>query len=171
VTIGEATCHDQLVDLLRARKEQLGLSNAFVDDLIMLAGGHTDKLLGPARKRGLSPFTMDAMLTALALKLIVVQDDEQTARMAPRWAARDGRQLRSPVRTAVVAPALVRRAKFAVMREAGRAGGKARWRGISSEARSALMTRVSWARASVRKSIKAPRSKAENPQENGPWAS
>lgn len=156
--IGEATNHDQLVDLLRARKEALGLSNAFLDDLIMLAGGHTDKLLGPARKRGLSPFTLDAMLSALALKLIVAQDDEQTARMRPRWDSRDARQVRSSVRTAVVAPALVRRAKFAVMREAGRSGGQARWRGVSAKRRSELMTIVSWARASVRRPVEALRS-------------
>jgi hypothetical protein len=139
---GEVTCHDQLVDALRARKEHLGLSNAFVDDLIMLAGGHTDKLLGPARKRGLSPFTLDAMLTALALKLVVVQDDEQADRMRARWGARDARQVRSPVRTATVGPAVIRRARFAVARELGRAGGRARWKGTTPELRRKLMRAV-----------------------------
>jgi|SRR6516162_2352183 len=164
----EARSHDELVDAMRARKESLGLSNAFVDDLIMLAGGHCDKLLGPARKRGLSPFTMDAMLSALALKLIVVEDIEQAARMQSRWDSRDARQVRSPVRTAAIGAAMVRRARPAVIRELGRRGGVARWRGVAPEVRRELMTAVSWSRDCVRKSVEPPRSSDGAPVERAP---
>jgi hypothetical protein len=39
----------------------------------------------------MSPFTLDAMLSALALKLVVLEDSDQAARMRPRWDSRDAR--------------------------------------------------------------------------------
>ena len=111
---------------------------------------------------------MDAMLSALALKLIVVEDGDQTARVRPRWDGRDARQVRSPVRTAAIGAAMVRRARPAVIRELGRRGGVARWRGVAPEVRRELMTAVSWSRDCVRKSVEPPRSSDGAPVERAP---
>jgi hypothetical protein len=112
-------------------------------------------LLGPSRKRGLSQMTLDGMLSALALKLVVVEDEAQAQRMRPRWERRDMRAVRPSARIAKVT---LQRATPHVARELGRRGGKARWRGISSEVRRELMTTVSRARSSVRNPIEAVRS-------------
>jgi hypothetical protein len=154
--LGQATSHDQLVDLLRARQVELKLANDLVDHIALLTAGHTDKLLGPSRQRGLSQVTLDALLSCLALKLIVTQDDEQAARMRSRWEGRDQKQVR--LSTTRIAKATLRHATSHVVRALGRKGGQARWCGIGPEARRELMTAVSWARASVRKPIEAPRS-------------
>ena len=80
--LAEATCCDELVDAFRARKTALRLSNEAIDHIIPLAAGHCDKLIGPSQTRGLSQLSLDGMLAALALKLIVVVDPDQVARMA-----------------------------------------------------------------------------------------
>jgi hypothetical protein len=155
VYIGEARSHDELIQVMAERKSALGLSNEFLDNTIPLSDGHTDKVLGPSRERGLSQFTLDGMLAALALKLVLVEDPEQAARMRPRWEGRDQRQVRPPAR---IGKSLIARARPHVVRELGRQGGKARWRGVDPEVRRRLMTQISWARPSVRKAIEAARS-------------
>jgi hypothetical protein len=137
--IAEATCCAELVDAFRARKEALGLSNEAVEHLIPLAAGHCDKVLGPSGTRGLSQTTLDGMLNALGLKLLVAIDPEQVARMRSRWEGRDLRQVRPPAK---VAAALIARARPAVLRELGRRAGQARWRGIDPKLRSRLMSEL-----------------------------
>ena len=120
-----------------------------------MSDGHTDKILGPSRERGLSQITLDAMLAMLALRLVVVEDSEQAARMRPVWSGGDKRQLRPAAR---IGKSMIARARPHVIAELGRQGGKARWRGIGPEVRRRLMTEVSWARASVRKPVEVVRS-------------
>jgi hypothetical protein len=154
--IGETQTHDGLVDLLRARQAALGLSNETVDHLALFTSGHCDKLLGPSRQRGLTQVTLNALAGVLAIKLLVVEDEQQAEHMRPRWEGRDQRQVR--LSTTRIAKATLRHATPHVVRALGRKGGVARWRGIGPEARRELMTAVSWARASVRKPIEAVRS-------------
>jgi hypothetical protein len=87
--LGEATCHDELVDVLRARQIALKLSNETLDHIALLSQGHVDKLLGPSRQRGLSRISFDALLSSLALKLVVIEDEKQSACMKARWEARN----------------------------------------------------------------------------------
>ena len=167
VYIGEARSHDELIQVMAERKSALGLSNEFLDNTIPLSDGHTDKVLGPSRERGLSQLTLDGMLAALALRLVIVEDPEQAARMRPRWEGRDHRQLRPAAR---IGKSMIARARPHVIRELGRSGGQARWRGVSARRRSELMTIVSWARSSVRKPIEAPRSSGRPAVETPPEA-
>jgi hypothetical protein len=153
--IGEAASHNELIDVLRARKEQLGLSNAWIEHTIQLADGHCDKVLGPARERGLSQLTIDGLLAVLAIKLVVVEDEAAVARMRPMWDGRDQKQVRPPSR---IAKSAIARALPYAVRALGRAGGVARWRGVDPEVRRKLMTAVSRARSNVRKPVVAPRS-------------
>jgi hypothetical protein len=147
VLLGEATSHDELISVMIVRKAQLGLSNEFIDNTIPLSDGHTDKILGPSRERGLSQLTLDAMLSVLALKLIVVEDARQAARMKSRWSGRDCRMLRPPAR---IGAALIKRARPAVLRAAAAAAAKARWSGTTPELRRLVMRSVWMARRNVR---------------------
>ena len=42
-------CSDDMVEAFRARKEQLGLSNAAIEERLLMAAGTCDKYLGPTR--------------------------------------------------------------------------------------------------------------------------
>jgi len=143
--IGVATCHHELVEVLRERKAALGLSNELLDHLAGLTSGHVDKLLGPSQSKGLSRVTLDGMLGALGVKLIAAVDDVQVARMQPRWESRDATHVRrrSPTR---LAAGVVKRARPRVLRELAKNAAKARWRSISPELRSALMKAAARAR-------------------------
>ena len=139
--LAEATCCDELVDAFRARKTALSLSNEAIEHIIPLAAGHCDKLIGPSQTRGLSQLSLDGMLAALALKLIVVVDPDQVARMSPLWentGRRDNKMVRSC--TTRVAKVTLARAQPHVVRELGRCGGLKTWRTIDSRLRSKLMS-------------------------------
>ncbi len=89
--IGEATDHDELLAVLRKRKAALQLSDAIVDELAGMAAGHTGKLLGPAPVKTLGAVSLSALLSVLALRLIIVEDTEQAARIGRRWQRRTER--------------------------------------------------------------------------------
>ena len=137
--IGEAASHDELVAVLRERQLALGLSNELVDHVALLSSGHCDKLLGPGRQRGLSQLSLDALMAALAVKLLVVEDGAMAARMRPHWQGKDAKQVRMPSR---VAKDLIARVRPAVLRDLGRRAGQARWRGIDPKLRSRLMSEL-----------------------------
>jgi hypothetical protein len=147
MVIGEATSHNELIAVMRQRKDALGLSNGWIDDALSLADGHTDKILGPAQERGLTQLTLDGMLSVLALKLVVAEDDTAATRMRPLWERRDHRQVRPPAR---IAASLVKRAKPLVMREAAKAAAAARWRRTTPELRRQIMDAVWRSRRNVR---------------------
>jgi hypothetical protein len=153
--VGEATSHDQLVDLLRARQESLQLSNEVLDHLALFTSGHSDKLLGPSRSRGLSQISLDSLLSSLALKLLVVEDEQQAERMRSRWEGRDQRQVR--LSTTRIAKATLRHATPHVVRELGRRGGLNTWRKIpDSRLRSRLMSELAKLRWRAQRSASAP---------------
>jgi hypothetical protein len=155
----EVRCCAELVDAFRARKDALGLSNEATDHLIRLTAGHTDKVLSGTR--GLSPLTLDGMLSVLGLKLLVAIDPDQVARMRPRWEGRDQRQVRLPAR---VGAALLKRARPEILRSFSRKGGQARWKGTTPELRRKLMRAV-WKARTVPAQLSA-----DAPAESSPGA-
>jgi hypothetical protein len=94
--IGEAHDYDSLVAILRLRKNALRLSDAVTDDIAGLTAGHTGNLLGPSRVKTLGAMSLSALLGALALRLVVVEDVEQAARVRDRWGRRDELRVRRP---------------------------------------------------------------------------
>jgi hypothetical protein len=141
--LGVATCHDELIEVLRVRKAALGLSNELLDHLMPATSGHCDKLLGPSQERGLSRSSLDGMLSALGLQLLVAVDPVQSARMQPQWESRDAKQVRPPAR---LAAALVKRARPLVLSQLARKANDARWSRVSPELRSRLMRELAKAR-------------------------
>jgi hypothetical protein len=139
VWIGEAASHDELIAVLRERQVALQLSDQTLDAISGLTHGHVSKLLGPGRARGLSEISMNALVGALAVRLVIIEDVEQAARMKPHWEGKDMRQVRLPAR---VGAALMKRMRPVVLRELGRRAGQARWRGIDPKLRSRLMSEL-----------------------------
>jgi hypothetical protein len=129
--IGEATDHDSLVALLRQRKAALQLSDQLVDELGGLAQGHTGKLLGAAPVKTLGAVSLSALLAVFGLKLVVVVDEMQTARIGHRWQ-------RKAVTRDHPASYTIAAARPLVLARAARKAALARWKGTTPEDRAAV---------------------------------
>jgi hypothetical protein len=90
VTDALVTTVDELIEALRSRKDELGLSNAFVEAQLQMADGHCDKLLGPTRRKGMSVAVLLDIIELFGAQLVIQVDAETEARMRERWERRDG---------------------------------------------------------------------------------
>jgi hypothetical protein len=95
--------YSELVAALRARAEALDVSNLTLDEVTGLPSGYSGKVLG--RSQILGRLSLGLLLDALGLRLVVIEDPEVFARIAPR---------------------LERRRKNGAHRQLGPAGGQQR---------------------------------------------
>jgi hypothetical protein len=147
VFVGECRTHEELIGVLAERQRALNLSNEMLDDLARLTHGHVSKLLGPGRERGLSEISMNALMEALAVRLIVVEDSARVAQMKPHWEGKDLKQVRMPAR---IGAALIKRVRPVVLRQLASKAATARWSRIGKERRRQIMQAVSAARRHAR---------------------
>lgn len=92
---------DELVDLIRRRRDELGITHETIDHLTGWASGYASKLLSPEPMKGLGKQSLSLVLDALALgiaRIEFVEDPTVAARMRPRWLRRKRPQMR-PRRT------------------------------------------------------------------------
>jgi hypothetical protein len=122
---------DDLIEVLRARKTELGLSNSFVDAQLQMADGGCDKVLGPSHK-GMSLLVMFDLVELFGGKLVFEVDAETEARMRDRWERREERNVRESAR---VSKAILERARPAFYRQLSRLGNEARTKMLPPEAR------------------------------------
>lgn len=87
--------YDGLIEALRQRKAELGLSCLLMDELSGLPAGYTGKVLGPRRIKSLGAISTDAINGALGVKLAVIEDPDAMKRMAPRWERRNEAHVRA----------------------------------------------------------------------------
>jgi hypothetical protein len=87
-----------LIEVLRARKEQLGLSNVYIETQLQMADGGADKVLGPSTVRGMSLSVMFDIVELFGCRLVIQPDPELEAKMQNRWARRDERSVRQQAR-------------------------------------------------------------------------
>jgi hypothetical protein len=132
--IGEATDLDALVEILRQRKAALQLSDQLVDELAGLSAGHTGKVLGAAPTKFLGRISLGALLGALALRLVVVEDREALARVGKRWERREDSRVHDNGRISRLA---IRRVRPIIMSELARKGAAARWKNATADDRRA----------------------------------
>jgi hypothetical protein len=123
---------DDLIEVLRARKAELGLSNSFVDAQLQMAEGGCDKVLGPSQAKGMSLLVMFDFVELFGGKLVFEVDAETEARMRDRWERREERNVREPGR---VSKAILERARPAFYRQLSRLGNEARTKMLPPEAR------------------------------------
>jgi len=114
---------DDLIEALRLAKEMRNLSFKVIDDLGGFTQGHMERVIGPRREKGMSPFVLQMLCSILAVKLIMVPDEEQAQRMADKWEGRDSSNVR--LEKGRVSKSLLERAKPHVLKDLATAGGKA----------------------------------------------
>jgi hypothetical protein len=86
--LGEARNSDEMLEIWRAHKARIGLSDKDFDELANLATGHIGKVLGPTGVKNFGNKTFTAINWTLAIKWIAVPDVDHAAFMAPHWADR-----------------------------------------------------------------------------------
>jgi hypothetical protein len=74
-----------LLEAIRARQDELDLSCETIDELAGLPARYTAKLLAPVPLRGISHMSLTAILGALGIGLIVVEDVAQREKVKDRW--------------------------------------------------------------------------------------
>jgi DNA-binding phage protein len=113
-----------LLSALSARQVELGLSNEALENLAGLCRGHVQKVCGPSRERSPTLRTVDRMLTALGLSIILIRDPEKFDRVTqhPR---RDESHVRSRLSAGTI-----KRARPIIIDELLRRAARRRWRGV-----------------------------------------
>jgi hypothetical protein len=82
---------DELLDVVRGRRDELGLTHETIDSLGGLCDGYFSKLAADPPVRGFGEMSLRAVLGALALRIAevtIIEDVEQAKRMRPRWRPR-----------------------------------------------------------------------------------
>lgn len=87
--LGEVRTYNDLHLILRARSDELGITRLTLDEAAGLTPGHASKILAPQPIKRLGDATFPLMLGALGLKLIVVEDEQALARIAPKLVKRE----------------------------------------------------------------------------------
>ena len=92
--LAEITDYDTLVVALRARADQLEVSRETISDLAGLPDRYASKLLSLRHVRRIGLESLGPMLSALGLKLIVVEDQAALKRCGSRLVKRNKSQVR-----------------------------------------------------------------------------
>jgi hypothetical protein len=152
------TNYNGLVEALRARQARLELSDETLDDVAGLTRGHTNKVLGPSRDRGIGSATLEAYLMALAIDLLVVENKQKLKQMRPHYEGRAASHVRTehPIGKVVLSRAMSRlgQQRMAMLTSGERAyfasiGGRSRATALSPEQRQSIArkgARVRWER-------------------------
>jgi len=93
----EASGYAGLRDAIRARVEQLSISRICLDEITGLPIGYCGKLLSQGKTKGrkqIGPLSLDLLLPATGLKLLLVDDRDALAKIEPKYVARDATQVR-----------------------------------------------------------------------------
>jgi hypothetical protein len=77
-----------ILDVVRARRDELNISHETIDEIAGFPAGYTSKLLAPTPMRGVSHMSLGGVLGALAIGLVVVEDPGQRAKVEGRWRPR-----------------------------------------------------------------------------------
>lgn len=78
----------ELIAALRTRAQSLGLAYGTVDEIAGLPDRYTSKLFAPQPIKNLGPISFEAILGALGVTVILVEDQAQCERVSGRWTQR-----------------------------------------------------------------------------------
>lgn len=152
---------EDLIEALRAAKELRNLSFKTLDALGDFTEGHMERVIGPRREKGMSPFVFQMLCSMLAVKLEMVFDPDQAAKMLATWEGRNTSNVR--IEKGRVSKSLIERAKPHVLKESGRVGAAVRNSMLSPEHRSTIASNAAkarWKMTGLKKTKKARKKRA-----------
>jgi hypothetical protein len=129
---GLLTTADAVLTAVRARQNEIGLSNAMLDELSGFADGTSNKYCGPSREKMPLVSTLFLMLGAMGVGVVLVEDADAVKRLSGRWTRRQDNHIQSTGRLAQVA---IQRALPAAITKLASSGGKSRWEGVDADER------------------------------------
>lgn len=139
--------YEALMAIIRARKAELGMTDAALESLSGLPQGYVGKLLGPQRQKHFGRFSfflvINALGLALQMRMVLIEDAKALAENAPHWTKRKAPPAKPLSRSVVIADF------HGFMRRLGRRGGKARTAALSPEQRQRIAQlggRARWAK-------------------------
>jgi hypothetical protein len=71
--------YESLIEVCRQRADELAISREGIDGLSGCAPGFAGKVLGHRQRKKLGPETLKPILQVLGLKLLIIEDDRETA--------------------------------------------------------------------------------------------
>jgi hypothetical protein len=98
---------DELLAVIRGRRDQLDIAHVTIDAISGVADGYTSKLLCDPPMKQFGPISLDAILGALALQIVeitIIEDAEQAAKIGHRWVRRKRRSTAPEVLWCVAKP-------------------------------------------------------------------
>jgi hypothetical protein len=117
--LGEARNSDEMLEIWRARKTTVGLSNRTFDELGNFSSGHIDKILGPTGSKLFGPVSFSKLNWTLAIKWVAVVDLEHAEFMAAHWADRQRDVSNVRLEPNRVSKEIIARARPIVLKEFG----------------------------------------------------
>jgi hypothetical protein len=96
------TSMPDLVAAIRARRDELNISHELIDDIAGLQSGYTSKLLAPVPGKNLGYMSLGAIMGALGIGLVVVEDSARRALVEGRWRQRKRNPKRSSLHGALL---------------------------------------------------------------------
>lgn len=153
--IWEAADYDGLIEGLRCRVVELGVTHAVLDELTGLQTGYIGKLLGPVQAKKLGPLSLNLLLQVLAVKIVLVEDPEGVAAMSARWEQRV-RPDYNAERSASVGKTTIKRMFPVIAREMGKRSGAARMLKMKPETRRRVARQAAKARWQKRRLKRTP---------------
>lgn len=148
-----------LVDALRDRKESLGLTDRAIEEIAGFHGGYAGKLLGEMHVRTFGQMSLGAILGALGLRIVLVEDATALER-AKRHGGWETKLVESDQtsREVMIGNRTIQRAFDAVLKEFSRRGNEARRTKLSARRRRAIARhagKCSWAKRRQAKRAKS----------------
>lgn len=89
-----ASDYDAFRAAIRARVEQLNISRLCLDNVAGVPSGYTSKLLAPCGRKKIGQFSLELMLKAVGLKMVLIDDREALAKFQPLYEERASSQAR-----------------------------------------------------------------------------
>ena len=117
--LGEARNSAEMIDIWRATKDKIGLSNAHCDELANFIHGHCDKILGPSGSKNFGPLSFTALNWTMAIRWVAVVDADQLAIMEQYWEDRQRDASNVRVEPNRVSKKILERAKPIILKEFG----------------------------------------------------
>jgi hypothetical protein len=149
--VGQFETYDQLVERVRERAADIGLSYRLCDEISGLAEGHTGKVLADLRAKQMGIGTFLAITRTLGIRGVLYVDPALVREVAPLWEVRDA--IKAHPRSAKrFGQTTMKRILPVAAAEMGQRGG-ARRRELPPETRRALAqaaARARWQRRNPR---------------------